>query len=274
MENIDLSQTVGTGISTMLTAGGILLLSAFIVMIVVIIKRWHGRFVPMLLGILTYAILVFIFTNLIMSALILIPTFDSAFTNNPTVYSIMYTLISAIGFTIARLVLANMMRERYERQGDVMLGGIGLGIGDALLFGSSIMMYVVYATAINGMGLEGVLAEMTAEEAPSIYQQYIEPLFSTPAPVWLIYGIGAVLDVVLCILIMMVVYGAVTGKIPGVWIFVSGIVQFVVAIPLQIADMSDLTNVLIMFLIKLVLFAAAAWYVNKVLASQITYSED
>ena len=43
MENFDMTQTLPSGLSPMITAGGIILLSVFIVFIIVAIKRWHGR---------------------------------------------------------------------------------------------------------------------------------------------------------------------------------------------------------------------------------------
>ncbi|MDO5402063.1 MAG: hypothetical protein Q4F11_01370 [Eubacteriales bacterium] len=273
MENIDLTQTIDASVSSMLTAGGILLLSALIVMTVVIIKRWHGRFIPILLGAISYAMFVFIFANLVMSALILLPSFDMAFENNPTVYSVIYCGVSAIGFTVARVLVSHMLTERYERQGDVMLGGIGIGLGDAVLYGMTALSYVVMSMGIVNVGLEKLFEGMPAEEMASTYQT-MEALFTTPAPVWLIYGINAVLDVVLCITLMIVVRGCIAKQLPLMWIFFSGLAQFFVSVPLQVVGSTSLTNVLLAFLVKVILFAAVEWYVHKILALQITYNED
>lgn len=273
MENLDLSRTLEAGVSTMLTAGGILLLSALIVMTVVIFKRWHGRIMPIVMGVIAYTIFVFIFTNLVMSALILIPSIDVAFENNQVAYAILYSIFSAIGLTIARVLVVQMMRERYERQGDVMLGGIGVSLGDAFLYGMTVLSYNVMAMGITNTGLESLFAGMTDEQMADTYS-VIESLFTTPAPVWLVYGINAVLDVVLCITLMMVVYGAVMKKIPSIWIFYTGLFQCFMSMPLQVADSASLSAIMIAFLVKLVLFAGGMSYIYKVLAVQITYNED
>lgn len=273
MENIDMTKTIDGSVSSMLTAGGILLLSAIIVMTVVIIKRWHGRFIPMLLGAISYAIFVFIFTNFVMSALILIPTFDMAFENNPTVYSVIYCVMGAIGLTVARVLVAFMLKDRYERQGDVMLGGIGIGLGDAFLYGMTALSYVVMAMGVTSQGMESLFAGMATEEIVSTYET-MEALFTTPSPVWLVYGLNAVLDVVLCISLMIVVYGCATKKLPAVWLLFSGLAQFFVAIPLQVVESTSLTVVLLAFLVKAVMFAAVEWYVHKILAVQVVYNEN
>ena len=48
---ISLENGIPAGAENMLSAGGILLLSAFIVLTIVVIKRWNGRFVNVLAGI-------------------------------------------------------------------------------------------------------------------------------------------------------------------------------------------------------------------------------
>ena len=97
METIDLTQTLPAGTSSMLSAGGILMLSAIIVLVVVIMKRWKARVMPGILGVIAYAVFVFIFANLATS-----------------------------------VVTGYMLNERFERKGDVYLAGIGLSIGVSL----------------------------------------------------------------------------------------------------------------------------------------------
>ena len=135
METIDLTQTLPAGTSSMLSAGGILMLSAIIVLVVVIMKRWKARVMPGILGVIAYAVFVFIFANLATSALALIPSIDNTFYNNPATYNIVYALFATAGFTAARVVTGYMLNERFERKGDVYLAGIGLSIGDSLLYG-------------------------------------------------------------------------------------------------------------------------------------------
>ena len=119
MENFDMTQTLPSGLSPMITAGGIILLSVFIVFIIVAIKRWHGRWMPVLLGVVAYLIFTFVFTNMFLSVLTLAPGIDNVFSNNPVTYTIVYYIIATVGFTIARLIVGYMLKDRFEREGDV-----------------------------------------------------------------------------------------------------------------------------------------------------------
>ena len=50
MDTIDFNQTLPSGITFMLQAGGFLAVSVFLVMFIVVKKRWKGRVTPFFLG--------------------------------------------------------------------------------------------------------------------------------------------------------------------------------------------------------------------------------
>ena len=56
--------------------------------------------------------------------------------------------------TLARYVLARFMAGRFERKGDVYLSGIGLSVGDGVLYGLTVISSISIATAYNNMGLD------------------------------------------------------------------------------------------------------------------------
>ena len=178
METIDLTQTLPAGTSSMLSAGGILMLSAIIVLVVVIMKRWKARVMPGILGVIAYAVFVFIFANLATSALALIPSIDNIFYNNPATYNIVYALFATAGFTAARVVTGYMLNERFERKGDVYLAGIGLSIGDSLLYGMTAISYITWCTAIQAGQAQDMLAQLAAEEVTTTYET-VSALFTT-----------------------------------------------------------------------------------------------
>ena len=92
MENIDFSQTVNQGTVSMMMAGVILVLSVLIVLIIITAKRWKGRVIPMLLGLLAYVVFGFMFSQMFMSVIRLIPSVDQAFTYNSSSYiAVSYT---------------------------------------------------------------------------------------------------------------------------------------------------------------------------------------
>ena len=148
LEGIDYSVTLAPETPGMLLAGGILALSVFIVMFIVIKKRWKGRVLPFFLALVTFTF-VRIFAMLAESALMLVPSIDAAFEYNPTALTVVDVLLSAVGYVAARWVVSNILIERFERQGDVLLAGLGLGFGDALLFGFTLVSNYVWCIAVD-----------------------------------------------------------------------------------------------------------------------------
>ena len=165
---ISLENGIPAGAENMLSAGGILLLSAFIVLTIVVIKRWNGRFVNVLAGAFAYSIFVFICCNLIMSALALIPSIDEAFTYNSTAYTVVYSILAAVAMTFARYVLCRFMNGRFERKGDIYLSGIGLALGDGVLYGLTVISTMSIATAINNEGIDAMMAGLTQNDTETM----------------------------------------------------------------------------------------------------------
>jgi uncharacterized membrane protein YhfC len=270
---MDLTQTLSPMVSTMLSAGGVILLSAIIVIAVVVAKRWNGRVMPGILGIIAYAVFVFIFANLLTSAMALIPSIDNAFYNDSKTYYIVYYLLAAVGFTLARIVTGYMLKDRFERKGDVYMAGLGLSVGDSILYGITTLSYLTWCTAINSMGLAEAFADFSAEEAASTYET-ISVLFTAPSVLWLLLGINCVLDIAVNIALMSVVFGAVKKSLSPWWYGISLGITFFSAISFQLYDENSLLSILICFAIKLVIFAATMYYTFKVAGKEIAYLDD
>ena len=152
MENIDIDfgQTVSSGAVSMLVAGAILVLSVLIVAIIITAKRWKGRAIPLLLGLLSYVIFGFMFSQMFMSIIRLIPSVDMSFTYNSSSYIVVYNIVFAVGLAIARWFTVKLMADKYNRAGDVILAGTGIALGDAvMMYGLSVLSYYVYAQAIS-----------------------------------------------------------------------------------------------------------------------------
>lgn len=273
MENIDLTQTLPANVSTMVTAGGILMLSMLIVLLIVVIKRWHGRFMPMLLGILAYVVFVFVCTNLLTSALSLIPSVDLAFEYNPVSYTLVYYIIAAATFTLARVLVAHMLTGRYERRGDVYMAGIGLGIGECVLYGLTTLSYSVWCMAVNSEGLAGALADFTPEEALQTYRS-IESLFTAPQILWLLMGISVILDLFIQLALTNVMFGVAKGVLSKIWYGISAGIYFISAVSFQLYNEGSVVSIAVSFAVKIAIFAAVMYYTFNVACKEISYSED
>lgn len=282
MENIDINfdQTVSASTVNMIAAGAILVLSVLIVLIIVTIKRWHGRFIPMMLGLLGYVVFGFMFSQMFMSIIRLAPNIDQTFTYNTTSYIVIYNIVLAAGFGIARWFAAKLMVGRFDREGDVILAGTGLAIGDAVvMYGLSILSFYVYAQAISSRGLEQAIQDMlssgiSADNIMTEYTSNISQLFSSPDVLWVLMGLSAVLDILLNVLLFMVVYGVMKKQVNYMYVYYAIIVQFASNILFQLYNAFSLTSILTLFGIKFIVVIGASLYIKQFILKEITYSND
>lgn len=282
MENIDIDfgQTVSSGAVSMLVAGAILVLSVLIVAIIITAKRWKGRVIPLLLGILSYVIFGFMFSQMFMSIIRLIPSVDMSFTYNSSSYIVVYNIVFAVGLAIARWFTVKLMADKYNRAGDVMLAGTGIALGDTvMMYGLSVLSYYVYAQAISASGLQKVVEDMlssglSAEEVMTEYTANMAQLFNAPEPLWFIMGLATVLDIVLNIILCIVVYGSVKKQINYMLPYYAIIIQFVSNILFQVYNPYSLANIIILFTIKLVVVIGTILYTKQFIMKEIKYSDD
>ena len=282
MENIDIDfgQTVSSGAVSMLVAGAILVLSVLIIAIIITAKRWKGRAIPLFLGILSYVIFGFMFSQMFMSIIRLIPSVDMSFTYNSSSYIVVYNIVFAVGLAIARWFTIKLMADKYNRAGDVILAGTGIALGDAvMMYGLSVLSYYVYAQAISASGLQKVAEDMlssglSAEEVMTEYTANMAQLFNAPEPLWFIMGLATVLDIVLNIILCIVAYGSVKKQINYMLPYYAILIQFVSNILFQVYNPYSLANIIILFTIKLVVVIGTILYTKQFIMKEIKYSDD
>lgn len=282
MENIDIDfgQTVSSGAVSMLVAGAILVLSVLIIAIIITAKRWKGRAIPLFLGILSYVIFGFMFSQMFMSIIRLIPSVDMSFTYNSSSYIVVYNIVFAVGLAIARWFTVKLMADKYNRAGDVILAGTGIALGDAvMMYGLSVLSYYVYAQAVSASGLHKVVEDMlssglSAEEVMTEYTANMAQLFNAPEPLWFIMGLATVLDIVLNIILCIVAYGSVKKQINYMLPYYAILIQFVSNILFQVYNPYSLANIIILFTIKLVVVIGTILYTKQFIMKEIKYSDD
>ncbi len=282
MENIDIdfSQTVSSGAVSMIVAGAILVLSVLIIAIIITAKRWKGRFIPLVIGLLSYVVFGFMFTQMFLSIIRLIPSVDIAFTYNSSSYIVVYNIVFAAGLAIARWFTVKLMADKYNREGDVILAGTGIAMGDAvMMYGLSALSYYVYAQAISSSGLQKVIEDMlssglSADDVMTEYTSNMAQLFNAPEILWILMGLATVLDIALNIILCMVVYATVKKQINYMFAWYAIIIQFVADILFQVYNPYSTANIVILFAVKLIVVIGAILYVKQFIMKEIKYSDD
>lgn len=278
--NINYDKTVSNATVSMISAGAILVISVLIVLLVLVIKRWKGRFIPLALGVLSYVVFGFMFSQFLMSVLSLIPNVDQSFTYNTNAYVVIYNILLAAGFGIARWFTAKMMTDRYNRTGDVLMAGTGLAIGDTVItYALSMFTFFVYAQAISANGLEKFISDMfnsgmAESDVITLYTSNVSQLIDSPAILWFLMAVSAVLDIVLNIMLFMVVYGVVKKQVNYMYAYYAIIAQFVSNIMFQLYNAFSLTNIIVLFIVKLVIVGGIALFIKQFIMKEIKYSND
>ena len=278
--NINYDKTVSNATVSMISAGAILVISVLIVLLVLVIKRWKGRFIPLALGVLSYVVFGFMFSQLLMSVLSLIPNVDQSFTYNTNAYVVIYNILLAAGFGIARWFTAKMMTDRYNRTGDVLMAGTGLAIGDTVItYALSMFTFFVYAQAISANGLEKFISDMfnsgmAESDVITLYTSNVSQLIDSPAILWFLMAVSAVLYIALNIMLFMVVYGVVKKQVNYMYAYYAIIAQFVSNIMFQLYNAFSLTNIIVLFIVKLVIVGGIALFIKQFIMKEIKYSND
>lgn len=275
MENIDLTQTVTSDTVNMLSAGGIVIISCIFVLMFIFFKRYRAKFIPLITGIIGYIVFCFIGYSVLSALVYLIPGIANQSEQNTEAVTVLFLMLSVLMFTVARIVLTKMLQGRYDGPGDVMMLGLGLGMGDAVMYAFSTFTMIVWCSAINSSGLAEVFRDFTEVDAISTYND-ISILFTAPAIHWILCGISAVLDIVLNIALAMVNYGVTDGKLPKYWYAISTAMNFCVLLPFKFYDRATFNGTVIPFAIKAVAFAAVIYIVYQVnvkyLDSMLSYN--
>ena len=171
-------------------------------------------------------------------------------------------------------VPVDKMTYRVSPKGErVYLAGIGLSIGDSLLYGMTAISYITWCTAIQAGQAQDMLAQLAAEEVTTTYET-VSALFTTPSVLWLLLGVNCILDMVLNIALMNVIFGVIKGNLAKWWYGVTAAVTFFAMISFQLYNQESIASIAVSFAVKLVIFAVTIYYTFRVAGKEIEYSDD
>jgi uncharacterized membrane protein YhfC len=270
-ETIDYSLTLASGAPEMIMAGGILALSVFVVMFIIIKKRWNAKILPFFIGLFMFT-LARIFVMLVESAFSLVPSIDAVFEYNPTALTIIDCVLATFGYMAARWGNAKFLQGKYESQGDVLISGLGIGFGDALLFGFTTISNYVWCIAIDNNTLSQAFEGLSESEALTTFQS-LSDLFYAPSILWLLVGAGTVIDIVMHVLLTATIFGTVKGNLPSMWHAVCAIIYLASTVSFQVYTSTSITSIAVCFAVKVVIFVATAFYLSKFVLTKVRYTE-
>lgn len=263
---VDYSKTLPENVTTYLEVAGVLLISCVFIFLFINIKKNKGQFIPVLAGILGFAIFGFMTYNMLVVAIVnLIPGIQDLYAENTNSIIVLLAIVQAAMLTVARMVMANLLdkSKRLNKPNSFNLG-IGIGIGNIVVYGITIITMIIWCTAIQQDGLEKIFSGLGDEaEIKSVYNSIVN-VFDYKAEMWLALAVGYALDMIIQMMLTWLDACATLKKIPGVWHFIGCVINVITIVSFSIYDGTSYQGFLVPFTIKMLLTAAVVVIVLKV----------
>lgn len=261
--NIDLTQTVPSETITYLNLSQILIISTIVILTFVFFKRYKSRFMPLVTGILGNVIFTVIGYNLITYLIFSIPGMNEGYENNQLILKLMFFIVYIILFTLARYIVGRYLFQIYNRPGDILSFGLGMGICDGIMYSVTSITFSIWSTGINKTGMVELFKDFSESEITTTYNS-ISTLFTSPSILWVLLGLSVIIDILLNCGLAVIIYGAINKKITSIWVYISALINYVVIIPFKIYDETSYNNIVTLFLIKTILFVGSMYIIYRI----------
>lgn len=251
------------GVEGVLIAGGIVLISTLFIILFLNIKKNKGKVVPIFIGAAGYIVFPVLGYNIVASLIMALPGVRDMYNDGVATVSVVLSIVTAVMFTLARLVVVKVMTiNDYTGKGNFYNAGIGISLGNIVIFGMSLISLVVWCNAINQEGLQGIFSSLPAEEVTSTWNS-IEPLFTYHVAAWFVMALSYAIDILLYASLTWLDGCVAVGKLPKIWHLFGGLMNFAVILPFDLYEGSNLAGVVVPFAVKFVFMAVVVFIIAK-----------
>lgn len=198
-------------------AGGILLISAVIVIGFILLMRYSAKLMPGFMGLLVYMVLVVVGVEAVTFLLSVIPGVNTVLFGTPLAFCIARAVVFALLMHASRwIVLKFSDRKQDMTLGDALMGGLGIALGQAIVSGVDLIYISTLGTTINTYGMEYLLEGMSAEEIANVMESVTQTI-SVPSLFYLLKGVNCAIDVIFQTAACLFVYGMLKKGLPLFW---------------------------------------------------------
>ena len=232
---------------------GIIMISTIIIIGFILLMRYAAKFVPGLMGLLCYLLLVVVGTELITYVIAAIPVLGTMLLGQVMLFCITRAVITAGLCHATRVIVLKFTDRNQDMQlGDALMGGLGIAIGGAIVVGTSFIYLSTLAATVNTYGLEALMADISQAEQAEL-ATYIANIASIAPVTFLMQGLGYTIDIVFQVAVLLLLYAVIKKGLPVFWhgvIIVSNIILEAVSL---FTNYSVWENYMMMVLIKLII---------------------
>lgn len=208
--------TFSQGIIGRVDAAGMLILLAIFAIGFIIIKRYATNVLPGFIGILAYFLVGYFGSQAVMILLVIIP-FTRILTENVWGYCILNAISVAFMYQLARWI--NMMltdRAKDYELGGYLMGGLGIGAGQAIMSGMNLLYIGTLGRTINSEEGANAFVSMSAQDLQNIVEA-VEKYNGIPMNDYFLMGLNCALYIGFQVLMGALIYGIIKKGMPKVW---------------------------------------------------------
>lgn len=196
---------------------GIFMISAILIIGFILLMRYAATFMPGILALLTYLVLVVAGVQVVTSVFLVIPGLNALIVGTPIVFYITQAILYALLTHLTRMIVVKFSnRNNTLELGDSLMGGLGIAIGQAILPGMELMALSSMGTTINAYGMTELFQDRTAEEFAEIVE-YVQQVISAGPSYYLSMGINGMLDIIFHVGVLLLLYAIVKKGLPVFW---------------------------------------------------------
>ncbi|MDD6573386.1 MAG: hypothetical protein PUF12_13460 [Thermoflexaceae bacterium] len=257
----------------LLNAGGIIMISAIIIIGFILLMRYSAKLMPGFMGMLAYLIVVVVGVELVTYILSVVPGLNMVLFSTSTGYCITRAVIFALLIHLTRWIAIRFSDRNGELElGDALMAGLGTAIGQAIISGMDLIYISTLGTTINSYGMEQLLDGMTAEEIAGMMES-VEQTISVPPMFYLFKGLNCTIDVVFQTAACLLIYAILKKGLPAFW---HGIL-IVLTVILQVASLfgdylvveNFMALTMVKFLVLVILIIAALRIDTEYLSNEL-----
>lgn len=239
-----------------IVAGGIIMISAIIIIGFILIMRYSAKMMPAFLSLLIYLVVVYVGVRVLVTIASLIPGLNKIMAESLMAYCVVNAVLTALMMHLTRFVVLKFADANGDLElGTAMMAGLGAAISQAILSGIDMISWWVIGNNINAMGVNELLKGMPAEDAQR-YIETIEGILALPENFFLLKGIGNTIDIVFQVAVCVILYGVIKKGVPAFWHMIIIGVNIVLSATTIMGDYGVTSDYMTLTIIKTVVLVA------------------
>lgn len=234
-----------------IAAGGMIMISAIIIIAFILLMRYAAKLLPGLLALLIYLVVAYAGVEVLTGIMVMLPGLNQLLTGSIMWYCAIRAILMALLMHLTRWIVLKFANKNSELElGTAMMAGLGAAIGQTILSGMDMIAWWTIGDNINVYGINDLLQGMEVEQAQE-YVDRIEAILALPENFFLLKGISNTVDIVFQVAVCVIMYALIKNGVKVFWHWVIIGLSAVLSLTTLVGDYGITDQYMTLTLIKL-----------------------